>query len=48
VRGVDRYHHFETEPTPRVEFGERERADHKRITEEADKILYRGTDRVKS
>ncbi|MEX0960034.1 MAG: phytanoyl-CoA dioxygenase family protein [Burkholderiales bacterium] len=48
VRGVDRYHHFEMEPVPETEFGEAERAAHKRITEEADRILYRGTDRVKS
>ena len=47
VRGVDRYHHFEPEPVPKVDFGEQERADHKRITEEAEKILYRGTDRIK-
>ncbi|HEX7812295.1 MAG TPA: phytanoyl-CoA dioxygenase family protein [Burkholderiales bacterium] len=48
VRGVDRFHHFESEPVPKVDFGEQERADHNRITEEANKILYRGTDRVKS
>jgi ectoine hydroxylase-related dioxygenase (phytanoyl-CoA dioxygenase family) len=48
VRGVDRFHHFEAEPVPKVDFGDQERADHKRITEEAEKILYRGTDRVKA
>jgi chlorinating enzyme len=48
VRGVDRFRHFEAEPVPKADFGDRERADHKRITEEAEKILYRGTDRVKS
>jgi hypothetical protein len=47
VRGVDRFRHFESEPVPRADFGDQERADHKRITEEAEKILYRGTDRAK-
>lgn len=48
VRGVDRYRHFETELVPVEDFGEKERAEHHRITEEANKILYRGTDRVKN
>jgi non-heme Fe2+,alpha-ketoglutarate-dependent halogenase len=48
VRGVDRFHHFDYEPPPRVDLGEEEVATHKRITEEANKILYRGTDRVKN
>lgn len=47
VRGVDRYHHFDYEPAPKVEFGEEERTAHKRITEESNRILYRGTDKVK-
>jgi hypothetical protein len=47
VRGVDRYHHFDYEPAPNVDFGEEERAEHKRITEEANRILYRGTDKIK-
>ncbi|HWQ38760.1 MAG TPA: phytanoyl-CoA dioxygenase family protein [Burkholderiales bacterium] len=46
VRGVDRYRHFEYEPVPKVEFGEEERAAHRLITEEANRILYRGTDRA--
>jgi chlorinating enzyme len=46
VRGVDRFHHFDYEPVPKVEFGEEERAAHKRITEESNKILYRGTDKA--
>lgn len=46
VRGVDRYHHFEYEPVPKVDFGEEERAAHRMITEEANKILYRGTDKA--
>jgi non-haem Fe2+, alpha-ketoglutarate-dependent halogenase len=48
VRGADRYHHFDYEPTPRVDLGAEECANHKRITEEANQILYRGTDRVKN
>ncbi|MGQ0577634.1 MAG: phytanoyl-CoA dioxygenase family protein [Betaproteobacteria bacterium] len=47
VRGVDRFHHFDYEPAPRVDLGDEEVATHKRITEEANQILYRGTDRVK-
>lgn len=45
VRGEDRYGHFEHEPRPVVDMGDAERAVHKRITEEAIRILYRGTDR---
>ena len=48
VRGKDDYHHFDYEPEPRVDLGASEIADHKRITEEANKILYRGTDRVQN
>jgi non-haem Fe2+, alpha-ketoglutarate-dependent halogenase len=47
VRGVDNYHHFETEPVPAADFGEAERAAHARITEESNQILYRGTEKVK-
>jgi non-haem Fe2+, alpha-ketoglutarate-dependent halogenase len=47
VRGVDRFHHFDYEPEPKVDLGEAEVAIHKRITEEANNILYRGTDKVK-
>ena len=46
VRGTDRYHHFEIEPSPRTDFGEAERAVHHRVVVEADKILFRGTDRT--
>ena len=45
VRGKDDYHHFEYEPVPRIDLGAEEVAAHKRITEEANKILYRGTDK---
>jgi ectoine hydroxylase-related dioxygenase (phytanoyl-CoA dioxygenase family) len=48
VRGVDRYHHFDTEPAPPSDLHPDAIAAHKRITEEAAKILYRGTDKVKS
>lgn len=47
VRGVDRFHHFDYEPEPQVDLGEAEVAVHKRVTEEANNILYRGTDKVK-
>jgi non-heme Fe2+,alpha-ketoglutarate-dependent halogenase len=46
VRGKDDYHHFDYEPAPRIDLGAQEVAAHKRITEEANKILYRGTDRA--
>ena len=48
VRGVDRFHHFDYEPAPSVDLGDEEVATHKRVTEEAIKILYRGTDKVKT
>jgi len=47
VRGKDEYRHFDYESVPRIDLGAQEVAEHKRITEEANKILYRGTDRVK-
>jgi len=48
VRGKDDYHHFAYEPEPHMDLGAEEIAAHKRITEEANKILYRGTDKVKN
>lgn len=48
VRGTDRFHHFDPEPRPKVDFGPEEQAAHKRITEEAVRILYRGTDKAKT
>jgi len=48
VRGQDDYHHFDYESVPRIDLGAAEVAEHKRITEEANKILYRGTDKVES
>jgi ectoine hydroxylase-related dioxygenase (phytanoyl-CoA dioxygenase family) len=47
VRGVDRYHHFDYEPVPPSDLHPDSIAAHKRITEEAAKILYRGTDKIK-
>ncbi|MEO8004671.1 MAG: phytanoyl-CoA dioxygenase family protein [Betaproteobacteria bacterium] len=43
VRGRDDYHHFEYEPLPKVDMGPDEVAAHKRVNDEANKILYRGT-----
>ncbi len=43
VRGRDDYHHFEYEPQPKVDMGAEEVAAHKRVNDEANKILYRGT-----
>jgi len=48
VRGTDQYHHFDPEPRPQVDFGEVEQAVHKHVTEEAIRILYRGTDKAKT
>jgi len=45
VRGVDDYHHFETEIVPKVDLDPDAVAYHQRVTQEAEKILYRGTDR---
>jgi hypothetical protein len=43
VRGTDRYHHFEPEPRPETDMPAELVAYHKRITERAARILYRGT-----
>jgi non-heme Fe2+,alpha-ketoglutarate-dependent halogenase len=45
VRGVDSYHHFDPEPVPKVDMDPEVVELHRRITEEAAQILYRGTDR---
>jgi hypothetical protein len=45
VRGVDHYHHFEMEPRPQADLHPDAVAVHKRVTEEAARILYRGTDK---
>lgn len=46
VQGEDRFRHFEYEHAPSVDLGEAERAEHARVTEESDRILYRGTDKA--
>jgi non-heme Fe2+,alpha-ketoglutarate-dependent halogenase len=43
VRGRDDFHHFEYETLPKVDMGAEEVAAHKRVNDEANKILYRGT-----
>lgn len=48
VQGTDRYRHFEYEHAPAEDLGAAALAEHARVTEEANRILYRGTDRVKS
>ena len=47
VRGTDRFHHFELEPSPSHDLDPALVALHKRITERNARILYRGTE-VKS
>jgi non-haem Fe2+, alpha-ketoglutarate-dependent halogenase len=43
VRGVDRFHHFELEPTPERDMQDDMLALHRRLTERAAQILYKGT-----
>ena len=45
VRGVDNYRHFDMEIVPKADLDPEAVAYHKRVTEEAEKILYRGTDK---
>lgn len=45
VRGVDEYHHFDMEPVPKTDLDPEAVELHGRITEESNKILYRGTDK---
>jgi chlorinating enzyme len=45
VRGVDTHHHFDMEPAPRADLDPEAVALHRRITEQANQILYRGTDK---
>ena len=46
VRGVDTYHHFEMEPRPKADLDPDAVAVHKRVTDAAAQILYRGTDKA--
>lgn len=43
VRGVDSYHHFESEPRPKADMDAEAVAFHRRVVEETNQILYRGT-----
>jgi non-heme Fe2+,alpha-ketoglutarate-dependent halogenase len=43
VRGADRFHHFELEPRPERDMQDDMLALHRRLTERAAQILYRGT-----
>ncbi len=45
VRGVDTFKHFDAEPAPRADFDADAVAAHRRITEQANQVLYRGTDK---
>ena len=45
VRGVDNHHHFDMEARPQSDMHPDAVALHKHVTEEAAKILYRGTDK---
>ena len=45
VRGVDNHHHFDMEARPQSDMHPHAVALHKHVTEEAAKILYRGTDK---
>jgi ectoine hydroxylase-related dioxygenase (phytanoyl-CoA dioxygenase family) len=45
VRGVDSYRHFEAEPVPAADLDPQAVEAHRRITEEANAVLYRGTDK---
>jgi ectoine hydroxylase-related dioxygenase (phytanoyl-CoA dioxygenase family) len=45
VRGVDNHHHFDMEPRPKADLHPDAVETHKRVTEEAARILYRGTDK---
>jgi hypothetical protein len=45
VRGVDNYNHFDIEPAPKADLDPDAVALHRRITEQANQILYRGTDK---
>jgi Phytanoyl-CoA dioxygenase (PhyH) len=45
VRGVDNYNHFDMEPVPKADLDPEAVALHRRVTEQANQILYRGTDK---
>src|SRR4249919_1890328 len=43
VRGVDTYNYFDLEPAPKTDLDPEAVEFHKHVTEEANKVLYRGT-----
>jgi len=45
VRGVDEYRYFDAEPVPKADLDPEAVALHGRVTEQANQILYRGTDK---
>jgi ectoine hydroxylase-related dioxygenase (phytanoyl-CoA dioxygenase family) len=45
VRGVDEFHHFDAEPTPKADFDPDAMAFHKKVVEASNAVLYRGTDK---
>jgi non-haem Fe2+, alpha-ketoglutarate-dependent halogenase len=45
VRGVDTFHYFDPEPAPRFDLAPEAVELHRRVTEEANQVLYRGTDK---
>jgi hypothetical protein len=45
VRGVDTYHHFDPEIVPKADMDPEAVAFHKRVTDESNQVLYRGTDK---
>jgi hypothetical protein len=45
VRGVDEYHHFDPEPTPKADFDPEALAFHDRVVQQSNAVLYRGTDK---
>jgi len=46
VRGIDEFHYFDMEPRPKADLDPEAVALHKQITEAANQVLYRGTDKV--
>jgi len=45
VRGVDEYRYFDAEPVPKADLDPAALALHRHVTEQANQILYRGTDK---
>lgn len=45
VRGVDEFHHFDPEPSPKADFDPDAMAFHKKVVDASNAVLYRGTDK---